>query len=536
MRNPFVIALVIACSGSIAQAPAWQAPPKLVVGIVVDQMRTDYIYRYWDNFGEDGFRRLIGEGAFLRDAHYNYVPTITGPGHASIYTGTTPSRHGIVANDLYDRVARKTYYCVNDTSTRSVGTTTTSGQRSPQLLLATTLADELELRFDRRSKTIGVALKDRSAILPIGRTGDAAYWFSGGAFISSSWYMKDLPQWAVAFNSKKLVDQYMTGKWELTLPRERYHQVLPDDNPYEIPLKTGLHASLPVDLDPIRLAGAGPEVLPYTPWGNTITTDMALAALEGEAMGVDDATDLLAISYSSTDLLGHRMGPRALEIEDMYIRLDAELKRLLDELDKRVGVGQYTVFLTADHGAADVPAYLKDLRGSAGYVDVQALVERVERQFPAQVSGGTLMIDTVIDGQIFLRSSVTESFVDRLASQPEVARAVSAMEITGSNADELVRSMANGFMPQRSGDVLFALRPGYFEKETWSDGHGTTHGSAWNYDTQVPVIFFGKGVQRSEILRPTKITDIAPTISAIVGMTAPNAANGEVVHQVMGAR
>ena len=296
---------------------------------------------------------MIGDGAFLRDAHYNYMPTVTGPGHASIYTGTTPSHHGIVANDRYDRTTRKTIYCTMDMDANAVGTAPGNAHRSPVQLLSTTLADELERRTERRSKTIGVALKDRSSILPIGRTGDAAYWMYGteGNFITSTWYMKQLPQWVIDFNGKKLAEQYLGQTWSLALPVERYHQVLPDDNPYEIPLYRGVRPSLPLNLDSLRKAGAGLDLISYTPWGNTITTDMALAALKGEQMGTDAITDLLAISYSSTDILGHRMGPRAVEVEDMYIRLDRELKRLLDELDKSVGAGQYTVFLTADHGA-----------------------------------------------------------------------------------------------------------------------------------------------------------------------------------------
>ncbi|MEO8068803.1 MAG: alkaline phosphatase family protein [Flavobacteriales bacterium] len=520
-----------------AQQPAWQHPPKLVVGIVVDQMRTDYIYRYWDNFGEGGFKRLVGEGTFLRDAHYNYMPTITGPGHASIYTGTTPSNHGIVSNDRYDRDTRSTIYCTMDLAQQAVGTLPENAHRSPVQLLSTTIADELERRTDRRSKTIGVAVKDRSSILPIGRTGDAAYWLyaSEGNFITSSWYMKTLPQWVIDFNGKKLAEQYLNRTWSLILPVERYHQALPDDNPYEIPLYRGIRASLPINLDSLRKAGAGLDLITYTPWGNTLTTDMALAALEGEQMGKDAITDLLAISYSSTDILGHRVGPRAVELEDMYIRLDRELKRLLDELDKSVGAGAYAVFLTADHGAVDVPQYLKDIKGSAGYVDVNEVVDRVSREFPAQVSGGHLWVDTVLDGQVFLRAGadLAERFAERLGEQAEIASAVSASALSAIQDEHLAPLLRNGYMPQRSGDILFVMRPGYIEQEEWNNGHGTTHGSPWNYDTHVPVLFFGAGVQHGEVLRRTHITDIAPTIAAICGTALPDACTGHVVEEVV---
>lgn len=547
MKRPVLVALLsLAGTCVLAQEPSWQHPPKLVVGIVVDQMRTDYIYRYWDNFGDGGFKRLIGDGAFLRDAHYNYMPTVTGPGHASIYTGTTPSHHGIVANDRYDRTTCKTIYCTMDMDANAVGTAPGNAHRSPVQLLSTTLADEIERRTERRSKTIGVALKDRSSILPIGRTGDAAYWMYGteGNFITSTWYMKQLPQWVIDFNAKKLAEQYLAQTWSLVLPVERYHQVLPDDNPYEIPLFRGVRPSLPLNLDSLRKAGAGLDLISYTPWGNTITTDMALAALKGERMGTDAITDLLAISYSSTDILGHRMGPRAVEVEDMYIRLDRELKRLLDELDKSVGSGQYTVFLTADHGAVDVPQYLKDLKGSAGYVDMKQLADSLNNWFDSDVDSLA-----VWEGNVFLLERALPlpedeargnkkpnlRWLDGLRHHPGVHRTWTAKDLNfqEGTSDDLNALVRNGFMPQRSGDVLFVMRPGHFELEEWSNGHGTTHGSPWTYDTHVPILFYGAGVQHTEVLRRTHITDIVPTISAIVGMSLTDACTGRVVDEVV---
>lgn len=533
-RYGIAVAMSVLSGILMAQQPTWQDPPKLVVGIVVDQMRADYIYRYWDNFGEGGFKRLINEGSFQRDAHFNYMPTVTGPGHASIYTGTTPSHHGIVANDRYDRASRRTIYCVLDTSVKGVGSGAVNGQRSPAQLLSTTLADELELRFDGRSKTVGVALKDRASVLPIGRTGDAAYWFVGGTegrFISSTWYMDQLPAWLDTFNGKGLADNYLAQAWSPLLPRERYHTLLPDDNPYEIPIARGIAATLPVNLDSLRKAGASLDLIAYTPWGNTITTDMALAAMEGEDMGTDGTTDLLAISYSSPDILGHRVGPRAIEEEDMYVRLDRELERLLHELDKRAGVGEYVVFLTADHGAVDVPQLLKDRKGSAGYVDVYAMANEVIHDMPAQVSGGTAWLDTILDGQVFVSGVewVQEQFALGLMRRPGFAYAISAKQLQGASGDALTELLRNGYMPQRSGDVLYALQPGFIEREAGLDGRGTTHGSGWNYDTHVPVILFGKGVKPGEVLQRTAITDIVPTISAIIGMALPDAATGVVV-------
>ncbi len=519
-----------------SNAASWAVPPKLVVGIVVDQMRVDYLYRYWGNFGDGGFKRLIGGGAFLRNAHYNYVPTITGPGHASIYTGSTPSHHGIVANDRYDRATRKTIYCVEDNAVSGVGAQGAIGQRSPVQLLATTLSDEIERRTDRQGHTVGVALKDRSAILPIGRTGDAAFWFdpATGGFTSSTWYMKELPKWASDFNSRGLTAKYLKGEWEPVLPIERYHQVLPDANPYEQLLAAGVNATFPIDLSQMARASGNAAIM-TTPMGNTLTTDMALAALDGEGMGRDAITDLLAISYSSTDILAHKTGPRAVEVEDMYVRLDRELERLLNELDKRVGQNAYTLFLTADHGAVDVPAYLKDLRGSAGYVDGKDLQRRI-----VAVAEG-VRVDSVLDGQVFLepnpRRDAARAIAERMAQFPEIDRAVIASDLMRAdggarNGDPLV----NGFMPQRCGDILYTLKPGFMEAEGVFVGKGTSHSSGWNYDTHIPVLFYGQGVQHAEVVRRTSITDMVPTIAMIIGCALPDAATGEPVQEVLRVR
>ncbi|MFN3874805.1 MAG: alkaline phosphatase family protein, partial [Flavobacteriales bacterium] len=405
---------ILACAplaGTVAQPPSYQQPPKLIVGIVVDQMRTDYIYRYWDNFGQGGFKRLCTGGAFLRDAHFDYTPTETGPGHASVYTGTTPARHGIVANEMRLRATGATNYCASaHDSIRGVGMPDDIGRRSPRNLLATTLADELERRFDGKARTIGIALKDRGAILPIGRTGDAAFWFAGGpdgAFGTSTWYMRELPEWLQRFNGERLASSYLGRTWDPLLPRERYHQALPDENPFEIPISGAASATLPLDLKALLKASGSTSVIAQTPWGNTLATDLALAAIEGEGLGADDITDLLAISYSSPDLLGHRMGPRALEIEDMYLRLDLELARLLDELDARVGPGRYTVFLTADHAAVDVPSYLASLRGSAGYPDVKALEGALNAALAKRFGPGR-WVRALANEQVFLKVTVAE--------------------------------------------------------------------------------------------------------------------------------
>ncbi len=541
------LALAVCTMGHAQQAPTWQDPPRLVVGIVVDQMRADMVQRYWSNFGEGGFRRLAREGAYLRNTHYSYAPTYTAPGHASIYTGATPAYHGIVGNDLYDRTTGEEYYCATDARVKGVGCNDAVGARSPVRLLSTTLADELERRTERRSITVGVSLKDRGAIMPIGRTGDAAYWFTGGvegAFGTSTWYRSELPSWLQAFNAEARAARYLDRTWELLLPRERYHEVLPDDNPYEIPLSGAVSATLPQDLAALHRTSGSTGILAYTPWGNAIITDLALAAMEGEGMGVDEVTDLLAISYSSTDILGHRVGPRALELEDMYVRLDRELERLFKELDSRVGADRYVVFLTADHAAAEVPAHAKDLKASAGYVPMDEVRAELSSVLSDRYGDGP-WVRHILNEQVWLNDSLIarrgldpvpmrELVVRTLLQRADIAFAHTADRLQGPLlASAPGRALQNGFHTARSGDVAFVMQPGYFERMGDGPGRGTTHGSIWNYDTHVPLFFMGRGIRQGEVVRRTAITDIAPTLAMLLGTALPDAAIGDPIGEVL---
>ena len=547
-KSVLIIFAACLCSTASAQSRTWQDPPRLVVGIVVDQMRTDHIYRYWNNFGDDGFKRLVNEGAFARQTHYDYVPTYTAPGHASIYSGTTPAHHGIVANSMFMRSTGERLYCVQDDAATGVGGSGTKGQRSPNNLISGTLADEFERRFDGQCKTIGIAMKDRSAILPIGRTGDAAYWFfegPDGQFATSTWYMDTLPTWVQEFNAQGLAAKYLDTTWDLLLPRERYSHVLPDDNPYEQPLIGAETATLPQDLAVLfEASGRNTSLLRWTPGGNTITTDLALAALKGEAMGQDAITDLLAISYSAPDELGHDMGIRALEMEDMYLRLDIELARLFKALDQQVGKGKYTVFLTADHGAVDVSEYLKDLKGSAGYVDMQELATMLEVALSKRYGQGNWVRKHTND-QFFLNDSliiarkldaaeVQRTAANALLTSPYIAEVLTAADLVRLSYPTGVRNMIQrGYMPHRSGDICYALRPGYQSGGSWVVKRGSDHGSPWAYDTHVPLLFMGQGIVPGEVLRRISITDIAPTIATLVGMTVPDACTGAVVPEVL---
>ncbi|HWY37175.1 MAG TPA: alkaline phosphatase family protein, partial [Bacteroidia bacterium] len=349
-KNIFLILLTANCLLLTAQAQK----PKLIVGIVVDQMRYDYLYRFSEKYGPGGFKRLLKGGFFCKNARYNYVPTFTGPGHASIYTGTTPAIHGIAANEWYDKKTKKDIYCAEDKNTKSVGTESKAGLMSPVNLDASTIGDEMKVASLSKAKVIGVSLKDRSSIFPAGHAANGAYWFDGttGSFISSAFYMNELPQWLIDFNEKKPAQKYLQSGWNTLLPVEKYTESLPDDNIFEKAPNKKEKPVFPYDFK-AQLEKNNFEIIRATPFGNTIVKELAMAAIEGEGLGKDNVCDMLCVSFSSTDYVGHSFGPKSVEVEDTYIRLDKDLEEFFVYLDTRIGKGNYTLFLTADHGASD---------------------------------------------------------------------------------------------------------------------------------------------------------------------------------------
>ncbi len=516
--------------------------PKLVVGIVVDQMRYDYLTRFWGQYGEGGFKRMVNEGFNCKNHHFNYAPTSTGPGHASVYTGTSPAMHGIIGNDWYDKETDKMVYCAGDDSMTSVGTNSAAGQMSPHRMLTTTVTDQLRLHTQQRGKVIGVALKDRGAILPAGHSANAAYWFEGGTtgnWITSSYYMDALPQWVVDFNASDAVEQYKKP-WTTLRPIETYVESGTDANTYEGLQKGETTTTFPHDLPKLWEDNGEFELLRRSPYGNSMTTDFALAALEGEDLGKDAITDFLAVSYSSTDYVGHFYGVNSKEIEDTYIRLDQDLARLFSELDEKVGEGEYTVFLTADHAAINVPAYLQDQKIPAGYLDMNGMKEKFN-EFLKYKYGTTDMVKNLSNYQLFLDHRILDNLdIDIVIAQEEMAKELLSYEgigqvYTGHQiwANEYTRGipyiLQNGYNQKRSGDVLIVPSPGFI-----SYGRtGSTHGSPQIYDTHAPLLLFGKGIKQGSTVNRTEIPDIAPTISALLGIAFPNGTTGKPIGEVL---
>jgi len=540
MKRFFFFLLLFATIALSAQVQFTR--PKLVVGIVVDQMRHDYIYRYWDRYGKGGFKRLVSEGYFFRNTHYNYVPTYTGPGHASIYTGATPAAHGIISNEWYSKDTGKDVYCTEDKDAKPVGSESKAGMMSPKNMLTTTMGDELKLATGGRSKVFGISLKDRSSILPAGHSANGAFWFDGssGKFISSSHYMKELPAWLNDFNSRQLAKSYLEQGWNTLYALASYTASIADDNAYEGAPNKKERPVFPYDYK-AQLDKNTYDIIRATPYGNTITKDLALACLNGEQLGKGAETDMLCISFSSTDYVAHAHGPRSVEIEDMYLRLDKDLEDLLKALDAQVGKGNYVLFLTADHGGCDVPKYLQDLKIPAGYFDEKSM-EKALKGFCKEQFGDTLLL-SLSNQQVFLNESKMAAMkLDRVEVEQQLANYLlsikgvseaypsSALRYENYTDNNFKYLVQKGYNHVRSGNVAFTLNPAWMEAMKT----GTTHGASYSYDTHVPLIFFGTGIPKGSSARKINIVDIAPTISTLLHISFPNGTLGlplqEIIH------
>lgn len=518
--------------------------PKLVVGIVVDQMRYDYLMRFYDKYSDDGFKRLLNEGFNCKNGHFNYVPTYTGPGHASVYTGTSPKYHGIIANDWYDKELDHSVYCAGDTNYQTIGSSSKAGEMSPHRMQTTTFGDENRLFTQMRGKTIGIALKDRGAILPAGHTANAAYWFDGdsqdeGNWITSTFYMETLPNWVQKFNDSGLATSYLK-EWNTLYDIATYTESGSDDNNFEGGFKGKERPTFPYDLKALKADNKGYDLLKATPYGNSLTTDFAIAALKGEQLGQDDITDVLAVSYSGTDYVGHNFGVNSKEVQDTYLRLDLDLARLFAELDATVGKGEYTVFLTADHAGVDVPAYLQSVGIPAGYFDRKAFSEKLKGFMKTQFKQDDL-IANISNNQIFLNrkkiealglklSDVQEIVANEIISYTHIDKVYTASAMTkGSFTTGIESLIQNGHHQKRSGDVMYMYEPAVLSYSKT----GSSHGTGLNYDTHVPMLFYGKGIKKGESLKKTTITDIAPTMSALLGISFPSGSTGQPLEFVL---
>ncbi len=515
--------------------------PKLVVGIVIDQMRWDYLYRFYDRYSQHGFKRLLNEGFSCDNAFIPYTPTQTAAGHASIYTGSVPAFNGIMGNSWYDRLLNRDVYCTEDASVQSVGSNSAAGKMSPRNLWSTTVTDELRLATNFRNKTISIAIKDRSSILPGGHSANAAYWFDNatGGWISSSYYMQELPAWVQKFNARKLPDAYLKKNWNTLYPIRTYLQSTADSNRYEVRVP-GEDIGFPHKLDSITHGRY--DAFKYTPHGDSYTFDMARAAIEEEKLGQNRAvTDFLALSFSSPDYIGHNFGPNSIEVEDTYLRLDLGLADFLKYLDARMGKGNYLVFLTSDHAVAHNPYFMQDHQLPAGSLEYNEVRRKMTDTLAKKYQVGGLLSkwsnymlflnDSIIARNGLDKTEIKNFLKTFLLRQPSVSHIVDLENIAGTTLPERIKTMlTNGYNQKLSGDLQILLKPGHFQNFHL----GATHGQWHLYDAHIPLVWFGWKVKPGKTHREIHMTDIAPTVSSLLNIQMPNASIGQPIWEVIG--
>jgi predicted AlkP superfamily pyrophosphatase or phosphodiesterase len=540
MRKIFLILFIFIIAYPCTSQTVVQRP-KLVVGIVVDQMRWDYLYRYYSLYQENGgFKRLLNQGFSCENTFIPYTPTITACGHTSIYTGSVPAIDGITGNEWWDYDLSQQVYCTDDDNVKTIGSNTDAGKMSPHNLLVTTIGDELRLATNFRSKVIGIALKDRAAILPAGHSANGAYWYDdkSGNWITSSYYLTDLPKWVKDLNAKKLTDSYYAQGWNTLYPLNTYVQSTIDEEPYEYRPFGANAKGFPYNLK--QFIGKNYGLLPVTPYGNTLTFEMAKAAINGEQLGSGSSTDLLTLSVSTPDYIGHTFGPNSVEQEDDFLRLDKDLGSFLEFLDKQVGKGEYLVFLSADHGVANIPAFLKEHKIPAGNFDEQKMADQLNILLKEKFNIEKLVI-AVFNYQVYLdrnamttahlnKDSVYKEIISFLLQQPGISRAFALDALNDVTLNSKIKNaLTNGYYTSRSGDIQLLFEP------QWIEGFvngGTTHG-VWNpYDSHIPLIWYGWNIHAGKTNKEVYMTDIAPTIAAMLHIQMPSGSIGQVIEEV----
>jgi predicted AlkP superfamily pyrophosphatase or phosphodiesterase len=542
MRHRIIIAgLILLCSmGTVSVMGQPLARPKLVIGIVVDQMRWDYLYRYYDRYGAGGFRRLLNEGFSCEDTYINHLPAFTAVGHSTIFSGSVPAIDGIAGNDWIDQATGKSVYCVEDSTVQPVGGTAPAGNMSPRNLLATTITDELMLATNFRSRVVGVSLKDRASILPAGHTPTGAFWFDDvkGIFSTSTWYMSQLPDWVQQFNALDEPEKLAAGGWHTLYPMSTYLQSTADSTPWEGLIKGEVSPVFPHDI--LKAYKEDHDNIRSSPFGNTLTLDFAKAAIDGYSLGQRDQTDFLTINCASTDYVGHRYGPNSIEIEDVYLRLDKDLANFFNYLDTKLGKWNYVVFLTADHGASHAVNFLKAHQLPAGLTGLRKLMQGLSDTLNAVTGVKDLVLAPANYYVNFNLAKVRQSGLSLdslkkttlafLQHQSGLQYVVDMANVSGANLPKPIQEMViNGYNRKRSGSILMVPDPGWFD----GSDRGTTHG-VWNpQDTHIPLLFMGWGINHGVSYRTVHMTDIAPTVAALLHIQTPNGSIGEVIPEVI---
>jgi predicted AlkP superfamily pyrophosphatase or phosphodiesterase len=561
-----ILVLVAVSLGQRRSQPPEPKRPRLVLLIAVDQFRYDYLERFGDLFVANGLRRLLREGASWTHSNYDHIPTYTAPGHATMMTGAYPAESGIIGNEWLDRPTGQRISSVADASTKLLGDNPNANGASPHRLVGSTVGDELRLATNGRAKVIGISVKDRSAILPAGRNANAAYWLStaSGNMVSSTYYFKELPGWVIAFNNEKRADKYFGAKWERLLPENEYWKRAGADTPS---WETVGSASGDTNAFPHTITGGAKSpgrayyiALDHSPFINDLIVSFAQQAIINEQLGQDDDTDVLTVSLSGNDYVGHRYGPYSHETMDVTLRTDRQIATLLDFVNTRVGLSNTLIAFTADHGVSPIPEHAKDLGLGGERIKLADLFATINKAISARYnpqgkspdpsvdyllkySEGATMREHFINGNLYFnydalrRDNVNvEEFSQVVVSAalgfPGVARCFSRVQLlrgATSITDPIERRALHGFYPARSGDVVIIAEPFKY----LGDAITATHGSAYSYDTHVPTIIMGPGINAGKYFEPATPADIAPTLSALLRITPPTNATGRVLVEAL---
>ena len=522
---------------------ATDAKPKLVVGIMVDQMRWDYVNKFKPFFKtQNGFLKLMNQGASCNNNLIPYIPTVTACGHTAVYTGSTPAIHGITGNSWYDNIQQKMIYCVEDNSVQAVGIENSSaGKMSPLNVWTTTIGDELKLATNFKSKVYGISLKDRGAIIPAGHSADGAYWYDSksGNFISSTYYGKLLPSWLTDYNNAKMVDSFYKLGWSLSLPKSVYEANCDaDQNEYESSPFGKDAKGFPYNLN--QYIGKDYGKVATTPYGNNLVLDIATKTLINEKMGLDDITDLLAVSFSSPDYIGHAFGPNSWETLDGYIKLDEILAQFFTILDQQIGKDNYTVFLTADHAVAPIPGYAQKNKIPAGTISDDGIKTELGKMLSSKGLNPKL-ISAITEFNIYFNHNLMDSLqvnqdkltaliTNYLEQKSNIIQVVESRKAAIAPLPQSIRErIVNGYNPQRSGDLIFITKSGV----VGGGNTGTGHGVFYNYDAHIPLLFYGKGIKKGQVNNVNYMTDIAPTITTLLGIQMPSGSIGKPILEVI---
>ena len=518
------------------------ARPKLVVGIIVDQMRWDYLYRFYNVYAPNGgFKRMLNQGFSCDNTLMPYVPTVTAVGHTCVYTGSVPALTGIAGNNWFDNNTLKSVYCTDDASVATVGSNTkAAGEMSPRNLWVTTVTDELRLATNFNSKTIGISIKDRGGILPAGHAANAAFWYDyqTGNFISSTYYMNQLPEWLTQFNNKKWVDNYYEKNWAPILPKSTYEALCDvDENIYESKPFGKEEKGFPYDLS--KFKGKDYSKIASTPYANDLLENLAETTLANEQMGKGNNTDFLAVSFSSTDYIGHSFGPNSWELLDTYARLDKTLGKLLDYLDKTIGKNQYTIFLTADHAGAQIPEFLAKHNIPGGRADDRDLMKELNQHLASQFHQSNL-INAIWEFDVYLNhglidslqlneGAIEKSIAQFLQKDERVLTVVNKRKAATAALPVNIREMiVNGYTPKRSGDLQIVMKSGVMD----AGKTGMSHGVSYTYDTHIPLLWYGWGIRQGHLNKTTYMTDIAATLAALLKIQMPSGCIGQPITEV----